>query len=274
MPGSLDQLPWNPICAILHAAGVPWLWSRESLAKRFGIRQHPAHGWKVIEIATPEPLVEGLLWPLSAQVFPQFSPLLPATEFSGNIHFGDNSRENLRLTAEQLTLSLGEAQIADSANTLGRQWKFGAAALELIVWPSEMRRFPLNNPSQERFPQLTTSCYISIKTGYRKPATEQELVWLRSFIPVDRIHVGDFRVSSSAALPAGQYGLEFIREPHADLESIFGFVGRSADRGALIFHCAQLFLVPMEDVIRYRVTRILPAKGAGGSRLEVECRTH
>ena len=65
-----------------------------------------------------------------------------------------------------------------------------------------------------------------------------------------------------------------MREPVAELARIFGFVGYSADRAALIFWHTQLYLVPMADVIGFRVERVLPAKGSGGSRLYVECRTN
>ena len=36
---------------------------------------------------------------------------------------------------------------------------------------------------------------------------------------------------------------------------------------------AQLYVVPTADILGFYVERILPAKGPGGSRLEVICRT-
>jgi hypothetical protein len=130
------------------------------------------------------------------------------------------------------------------------------------------------NPAQRRDPRLVASCHVAINTGFRKAATAEELVWLNSFAAVDRIRIDD-RVAADSlrALPAEQSELEFVREPVADLRRIFGFVGCSADREALIFCHAQLYLVPMAAVIGFRVERVLPARGGGGSRLEVECRT-
>jgi hypothetical protein len=266
----------NPIHLVLNAVGVPWQSSRATLAGRYGIRPHPAYQWDVIEIDTRQPVVKGLIWPLSAQAFPQFSPHLPATEFSGAAYFGDDARENLRLTAKQLAPKLGEPQIADRHNTLHCAWAFGAAAISLTSWPPDLQRGPMGtNPAHRRDPRLVASCHVAINTGFRKAATAEELVWLNSFVPVDRIRVDDpMAADSIRGLPAEQSELEFVREPVADLKRICGFVGCSADRAALIFCHAQLYLVPMDAVIGFRVERVLPARGGGGSRLEVECRTN
>jgi hypothetical protein len=40
--------------------------TRLELAAKFGIRKHPVHDWDMIEIASDSPLVDNLLWPLSA----------------------------------------------------------------------------------------------------------------------------------------------------------------------------------------------------------------
>lgn len=132
-----DDLRENKLGKMLDAAGIPWRVSRSDLAARYGVRRHAAYDWDVIEIDTAPPIVAGLLWPLSAQVLPQFSPHLPATQFTGLVRASDDA-------------------------------------------PTRM---------------------------------------------------------------------------------------------ALIFHGAQLYLIPVEDIVGFHVARMLPAKGAGGSRLEVECRT-
>jgi hypothetical protein len=265
----------NPIHSVLNAAGVPWQSSRAALVGRYGIRPHPAYQWDVIEIDTLQPVVNGLIWPLSVQAFPQFSPHLPATEFSGVTYFGDDARENLRRTAKQLAPKLGEPRIADRHNTVHCAWNFGAAAISLTAWPPDLQRGPMgSNPAHRRDPRLVASCHVAINTGFRKAATAEELAWLNTFVPVDRIRIDDrMTVDSVRALPAEQSELEFVREPVADLKRLFGFVGCSADRAALIFCHAQFYLVPMAAVIGFRVERVLPARGRGGSRLYVECRT-
>jgi hypothetical protein len=142
---SLDLPPENPIYAALNGAGVPWQMSRESLAERYGVRPHAAYGWDVIEIETLQPIVKGLLWPLSVQVFPQFSPYLPATDFATIAYFGDDARKNLRFTAKQLTPRLGEASVTDKYNTLGRCWTFGAAAFLTRGEPVALGRVDASN---------------------------------------------------------------------------------------------------------------------------------
>jgi hypothetical protein len=101
----------------------------------------------------------------------------------------------------------------------------------------------MTNPAHERDPRLKTGCHVYIKTGFRKAATAEELVWLKSFEPIGRVQVGHLTASSIRGLPAQQSELEFVREPVADLAGIFGYVGCSADRTALIFFSTQLYLV-------------------------------
>jgi len=272
-PERSNRTDENPIHALLNAASVPWRLPRAALAELYGMRQHPAYGWDVIEIGTPKPIVEELLWPLSVQVFSQFSPYMPATDFSGIASIGDDARRNLLASVNELAPRLGEPQIADNSNTLSRRWAFGPAALSLTVWPPEMQRWPTRNPAHERDPRLKTGCHLSIKTGWRKAATAEELVWLASFVPIARIPISrNITVDSACGLPAQQSELEFVREPIAELARLFGFIGCSADRGSLIFSHAQLYIAPMADVIGFRVDRIRPAKGPGGSRLHVDCR--
>jgi hypothetical protein len=269
----------NPIHELLDEAGVPWRLPRAALAERYGIRQHPAYQWKVIAIETAPPIVHGLMWPLDVQVRPQFSPAMPATHFSALTGISDDARENLRHCTEQLTPTLGEPEIADSSNTLGKRWAFGAASLSVIVWPPEQQPPELRlrgvNPAEDREPRLRTACHLNINTGWRAVASAEELQRLASFVPVGRIALEDRRVSARSAelLPAHEGELEFVREPVGHFAHLFGFVGFSADRATLIFWHRQLYLVPMADVIDFSVSRALPAKGSGGAKLYANCRT-
>jgi hypothetical protein len=92
----------NPLHANLNRERFPWQLTRSALAAKFGIRKHAAYDWDVIEIASDRPLVDNLLWPLSAQAFPQFSPNLPAAQFSGVSYVSDDACENLRAVVSQL----------------------------------------------------------------------------------------------------------------------------------------------------------------------------
>ena len=108
-----DRPDANPIHAILDAAEVPWRSTRAALHERYGSRAHPAYQWEIIDIETTRPVAAGLIWPLCVQVSQQFSPHMPATEFTGIISFGADARENLGLTAEQFLPRLGEPSTSE-----------------------------------------------------------------------------------------------------------------------------------------------------------------
>jgi hypothetical protein len=266
----------NPIHTLLNELHVPWRLPRAALAERYGIRQHPAYQWDVIAIETAPPILQGLMWPLDVQVRPQFSPAMPATHFSAIARIGEDAHENLRHCAAELAPKLGEPEIVDSANTQGKCWMFGAASLRLTVWPPELQRWPTTNPSHEREPRLKTACHLSIDTGWRKSVSPEEVTQLASFVRLGRTKLWDRRITATSAdaAAAEQSELEFVREPIAAFAHLFGAVGHSADRTMLIFWHRQLYLVPMVDIIRFHVDRLVPAKGPGGAKLYVECRTN
>jgi hypothetical protein len=266
----------NPIHNLLDQAGIPWRNTRRTLEDQFGIEKHPAYDWDVINLSADADLVGGLLYPLSAQAFPQFSTAYPATEFSSVCYFGGDERKNIHKAAEQLAKKLGPAPVAVKYNTLYCEWQFGAAMVSLTTWPADMQRGPaLNNPAQAKDPRLAKGCHLRIQTGFRPPPTPIERAWLDSFVPISGLQVPrNIDPSGLATTPAHQSELEFVREPGVELENVFGKLGLSADRAALIFSLAQTYIVPVADLVGFRAERIQPAKGPGGSYLQVECRTH
>jgi len=267
-----DEHSENPIQRALDVAAVPWRLPRTQLAARYGVRRHAAYDWEVIEIDTHPPIVEGLLWPLCAQVLPQFSPHLPATRFTGLVRVTEDAVENFRFAVQRLAAGLGPGQTHPSANSIELCWSSGAARLRLVVWPPSMQLWTFTNPAQDRDPRLKSACHLVIDTGLRPPATAAERAWLASCAPVAPI--ATWRMSAAAQqAPAEEAELEYVREPPAEAARLYGSVGLPADRGALIFYGAQLYLIPREDVVGLHVARSLPAKGPGGARLEVECRT-
>jgi hypothetical protein len=234
--------------------------------ERFGVRLHPAYLMDVIELATPTPLLTNLLWPLSTQVRPQFAPRLPAIYFSGVTSFGDNSRQNLRLTAKQLEPMLGSGRIKQRGNIERCEWIDGLATLRLTIWPLDLHCGPPHdNPSHAREPRLATGCHVEVETGFMLAVTAKEAVWIKRFVPVAKI--------TFTSQSVGENVLEFVREPIAESGGIAGMVGYSEDCAALIFYTSQLYIIPVADVLRFTVHRLLPAKGGGGSWLEVECLT-
>lgn len=266
-----SQLGSNPLHVNFDREGFPWQLTRHELATKFGIRKHPAYDWDVIEIPSDKPLVDNLIWPLSVLAFPQFSPNMPAAEFSSVSYVSDDARENLRAVVSQLQPLLGSGRPTTTSNCVGHQWKFGNGSVELHAWPRELQRESINNPAHEREPRLKTGCHVQIDTGFRQPATVQERAWIESFVPIaslsDRsIPFEDFRFAGTP-----QHELEFIRRTEPNFRNTHRGIGCSADRSVLIFHTAELYIVPIKDIRQFRLSRVLPAKGGGGSWLQVDC---
>lgn len=264
----------NPIHILLDEAELPWRPTRAALVRQYGVRPHEAYRWDVIEIGTARPIVDGLLWPVSARASPRYAPFLPITRFTSNAWCDDDARGNLRRAAEQIASRLGPAAIEQRYNTVRCEWTAGAAAIRLTAWPPDLQPDRTVNPAHGREPRLRTACLLEIETGFRLEATAEERAWLDGFVPIASVD-GDRRMTPDGVrrLSPPESELEFIREPPADVERFFGRVGRSADGGALIFCHTQLYLIPSAQVLGFRVERLLPAKGGGGSWLEAECRT-
>jgi hypothetical protein len=263
----------NPIRHALDTAGIPWRLPREELVARYGVRRHPAYDWDVIEIDTTPPFVEGLLWPLSTQVLPHCAPHVPATRFTGVVRSSDDAAENFRFAVGKLAPLLGPGETRPTGNSLEMSWESEAARLRLTVWPPAMQQIVLTNPAHQLDPRLITACLLTIDSGFRPAATDEERRWIDTFEPIAAIETGWFTDASVRQTPARQEYLEYVREPPAEVTPLFGSVGLSADRMALIFYGVQLYLIPVQDILGFTVVRQLPAKGSGGSRLEVDCRT-
>ncbi|MGH8206897.1 MAG: hypothetical protein ACRETK_08975, partial [Steroidobacteraceae bacterium] len=214
----------------------------------------------------------GLLWPLCAQVLPQFPLHLPATQFAGLVRVAEDALENFRFAVRHFTPRLGPGETHSGANSIELCWSCAAARLRLVVWPPSMQQWAFTNAAQQRDPRLKSACHLLVDTGFRPPLTATESAWLASFEPVASIEASGTSNTGPPA-PARQEELEYVREPPAQSARLCGSVGFSGDRKALIFHGAQLYLIAVEDVVRFRVARLLPAKGPGGARLEVLCRT-
>jgi hypothetical protein len=255
----------------LDEVEFPWQLDRASLVERYGVKQHAAYNWEVIEIETQPPVVRGLLWPISAQAFPQFSLSVPATEFSGVTYFGEDARRNLNETVDQLSRHFGDGQPTGASNSLGHKWELGPACVEVHVWPSDMQRWAMNNPSHTREPRLKAGCSISIKTGLQIQANEVEGKLIKSFNPIARISPGQPQgLNSQRTVPQSE--LEYVRQFEFAFSSSRGWIGSSGDGSTVIFFNQWLYLVPLNEVVEFRVWRTLPGKGPGGARFCVECR--
>jgi hypothetical protein len=273
VPG--DRPAGNAVIKALDDADIPWRLTRKELAKRYGMRKHPAYGWQDIFINTRRPFVSGLCYPLAAHVLPSFSPHLPATDFMGATSFGNDARRNVRMTAEELAQRLGEITIEEHYNTVHCQWNYGASEVSLTAWPPDLQRPTKHKiPAHKRDPRLATACLIAIKTGFRLESTAQERAWLDSFVAIGPARFEqDIPPDFSDTHAPHQSELEFVREPGPERANIFAKVGLSADGAALMFCYSQLFLIPVNRVNKVVVTRLQAGRGPGGANLVVECAT-
>ncbi|WP_174301244.1 hypothetical protein [Caulobacter sp. S45] len=260
------------LLAALDELGLPWRETRAALMARYDARPHPAYQWDVVEV--PGRPVSTLLWPLSIQVKPQFSPDYPAGRFSSAAYYGEDAYKNVDRAAKAMSTLLGPARPAVRHNTYQCEWRAGATSVRLTSWPPELQSPKLTNPSHEREPRLITACHVEVVTGFRPTPSPQEEAWLLSFLAIAPIR-GDRRMQPEdvTKLAPMEAQVEFVREPGDHVARTFGLVGASADGRALIFCHTQLFVIPLDVVTAFRVERLMPAKGGGGSWLEVICKT-
>ncbi len=258
--------------AALDRLGLPWRETRAILAEHYGVRAHAAYSWDVVEV--PGRLVSALLWPMSVQMLPQFPTAYPAGRFSGAAFFGDDAELNIQRAAEELRLLLGPAPITTQYNSRRCEWQAGAAAVRLTCWPPELQTGRLHNPAHKREPRLVTACHVEVTTGFRRSASPQEDTWIRSARPIGPVR-GDRRMRREDVVSLAPYEAEvaFVREPELYLATTYGRVAASADRRALILCHTQLYVVPVKAITAFRVERLSPAKGGGGSWLDVLCET-
>lgn len=256
----------------LNHIGLPWKLSRLSLEENFGKKKHSAYSWDVIEVVSRGAFADNLIWPLSVQVFPEFCPKMPATQFSGVSYKSHDARENLDLVVKQLQVFLGAGNSTAVSNCVGHRWGFDSGSVELYAWPPELQRWSATNPAHELEPRLKTGCHISLDTGFRQPVSAKERAWIENFSPIAKIAESRLESRSLPNSRASQSELEFIRLVESDFEKLYGLIGCSSDRSVLIFFTNELYIIPVKDIKQFQVVRILPAKGGGGAWLQVECR--
>lgn len=274
--------PWTgpadatPVHGMLDQRGVPWRLNRGDLVDRYGIETDETFQRPVVRIAEPRPFLPGLVAPLSVQVGPELSPRVPATEYFAVAWFSDDARENVRRSADEVAQHLGRGRIANVQNAIEAQWRFGAASITLRGWPAERNRAPLTeNAVHTREPRIARGCHIHVMTGWRPPLSPTERGWLETFAslgPTDP----EPGVTPQALRdrPVAESLVEHARPIPDEFAPLIGQLGRSADGEALIACRDQLFVVPADEVAGFRLVRLRPARGSGGSWLEVLLHTH
>lgn len=264
LTGSL--LPSPDIGGWLDACGLDWRATRGELAQRFGVSADNPYQWDMVELAVEPPPMRGLLRPLSFQVFHIHSPLLPPARLTAHVWRGDDARGNLTWAMEQLAPALGQTKFtSQSANTLDAEWRSRRASLRLSVFPPDMQGFPTTNPAHERDPRLATACIVEVLTGWRPPLSEEEGQWLANSRPL-----------ANSCLPQPRAGFRYFAEPMLeymrDASIPSGAIHIAGAGEALLVQAEDLFVLPRSIITGFSISRLLPAKGAGGSSLSALCK--
>lgn len=263
----------NPLHRLFDAWHLPWREPREQVEAREGIRRDSLYDDDVMfvrDAAVPP----GVLQPWNAGIFERFAPTLPITRFTAIAWFYGDAASNLRHMAADIAALIGPAPIGPEYNTDVCRWEAGAAGLQLMTWPPERQSHGLTNNAFDREPRLRTAVHLTVTTGFRLPLSLREDAWVRAFQPVALVNMQRTLPLDRIAVTApSETEIEYARDPGDHLPHIGNRIGYPPDVAALIFCTDQLFIVPREDVLGFAVTRMRRAKGAGGSYLQVRCRT-
>lgn len=213
----------------------------------------------------PPPL-DGLLAPFSFQAFDLYSPQMPPGRLSAHVWRGDDARDNLAWAVQQLAPVLGKSGITrPTANTLQVEWRNGYASVVLHAFPPDLQGFTLTNPAHQRDPRLVTACSIEVLTGWRLPLSAQEAQWLANSIPL---------AETGLAQPGGAF--HYFAEPMLEYMRAgalpSGTINLAGEGEALLVQVEELFVLPQSVITGFSLSRLLPAKGPGGSSLNARCR--
>lgn len=266
----------NPVVDWLDAAGLPWRMARGALETRYGVHSDNPYRNDLVSLdVCPSPL-PGMLWPFNFHSYPRYSPALPPVTLSTHISIGEEAEANIKTAIEPLARRFGSKSISDVNSTRRVEWRWGAASVTLTVWPESMQSGPKGiNPAHRRDRRLGTACLVMVQTGWRPPLSLRERAWLNGFLPkgsTENRTPARLRVALGEIIFA-ETQLEFMREPPADVARFRGAFGLSSDGEALIFCEDALYLIPLTQIVAFEVTRLLPAKGEGGSSLSARCET-
>lgn len=276
---ALVELPWAPgggnaIQDKLDEVGLPWRNTTEEIIARFGCSQHPAFHRKQSPIEPCPFGFDGLIYPLTPEPVAFYTPDQVPAAFTAVVWFDYHPVDNLIKVERQLSKFFGRARIYRSGNIYGCDWQAGPARISATVWPHWLQDRPEPNEAHVRDERLISACSITITPGYRRPMSEEEREWLRSFSPFARIEgllAADTLDKLWANTPQAN-ARDYIRLPPTDQDNFLSQFGFSADGRAMIIASHQLYIVPVEHITGLTLFKLLPAKGPGGAGLSVSYR--
>jgi hypothetical protein len=251
----------------LDELGVPHEVSIRELIARYGVARSRYYDWDVIEVAAALPLVPHQVGPLDFMTGIGAGPpdLLSPPTFQACARVDADARENHAAALEVLSARFGAPRDAGARNTIAHVWDFDTGSIGIRVFPPELQpRVPFRNPSHERHPELATMCSLEVRPGHVVATSEEELMWMREAVPLLPESV------RAIALPGADILRGSVRRVPGDLRREDVFVGLSLDGAAIVgMEGALGFIVARRDLRSLRLTRLAPARGPGGARLEL-----
>jgi hypothetical protein len=271
-----DEIGGNRIWHFLHTAGVPWCDSYRALRKKCGVTHIACYDELMIVMPATLPVVRDLFMPLGFARSDAHHPDLPVLHVSG-CHFRTAvPAVNFFDLKHALDPFLGDGMDASVSNTASWQWRDGAAAVSLTIWPPELNTEYGPNSFHEREPRLATACTLSISTGLHMPLTDAERSGLADMQPVLAKDPGAVVTAERCGRleDIRQYELPYARRHAGDFGLPETHICLTADRRMLVAGSAQvLLLLPVADITGIYVNRILPARSSGYASLGVTLRT-
>lgn len=251
----------------LDAIGVPWRDNYASLAERFGIVPDGDTGRaSVIRITTARPFMRGMLYPLQVRAGSHIEPDVPVETFETRVSFALGAEGNLRQAVLLLQPILGNGETQEYG---GHIWRYGRSYVEIERGDDRGQPEPDREPTRD--PRLQAACLLTIHSVSRRPLNPADLEALSSFIPILQFDQG--LQHTLIYKPSLMDQWDYLREPAPEHACLYRWLGWSGDRSTLIVFNNELFLIPVDDVMGVEVTRILPARGGGGSTMYLICRS-
>jgi hypothetical protein len=252
----------------LDAIGVPWRETYAALVDRYGISGDCTDGSDVVSIETVRPFVRGMLYPLQLRAGDHREPNAPVGKFETNVSYGLGASENLRQAVLLLQPVLGTGTPRDYAD--GHVWRFGRSYVDL-----ERGHDPAPDGTdferQLQVARLEASCRLTIVNGWRRALDAADRAAVSGFVPIFQFDEGLQQTAIFNPILMDQWA--YLREPDAEQAGLYRWLGWSGDRATLIVFNTQFYMIPVDDILSLEVTRIVPARGAGGSSLHLTCRS-
>jgi hypothetical protein len=265
----MQAAPEAPLWALLDRIGLPFRDPLGDLVAAHGTT--PCVWLPSLPICTlpAQPLIHGLSR-FETQVHPGVDPTLPVFQISAQYrvhsaktmadHLVDRRCErNFADVTAALTRILGPGSPAASSNTLGLEWRFGAARLWVLGFPPRLN--PGANSRHGSDPGSQTEAGLHLSPGWMPPLTAAEQAWLWGFEPLIRCDISQ--------VPCNGLAPPWRRLPGDFPQAAAGFGPVAQGDGFVIVLGGFVQLLPRAHLTGLVRSLASPARGGGYAALEL-----